>query len=208
MNLPDILTNFLARPHCKKLIVFNRVELSMGALDANIGAVTFKLGNFKVDTQKVQEASVAAAAMDDYNYMACMFACELEKSSPLRQQLIKWRIGALGLFTNLRMTLIAFEADPSKELSMELESVAKDIRAFNRAIAKTVAPHPKAPPKPPVKLGGPQVSVGTEGRARPLLLKARVKTAAELTSGNKALLCAFKRAGLNKSDVDKIVAEV
>ncbi len=211
MNLVNTLKDFFSRPRCKQLIVYNKKELNIGELSANVGSIGFKIGDFKVDTKKVQDASEEACAMDQYQFDLCQMSRELEKNDPFREQLLRMRVGAITLFTNLRMTLIAFKADQSKELSDELQSVIKDMRKFNKS-AVTISITPVTLPgtggfvKPQVKLGGARVSVGIEKQKNRFSYTSDATKTTKLTARNQTLSRVFKRAGLSESDIKEIIA--
>lgn len=140
MGLKEAIAGFLGRSECEKLIKYDERSLDIGALSAEYSGVKFSLADFKTSIKKVREASEVAMAMDDYQYDICKIASQYGKGDPERKQYNRWRIGALGLFTSLRMTLAALQAAPSDELEMKLESVIQEMHDFVKAIARALAP--------------------------------------------------------------------
>ena len=140
MGLKEAIIGFLKRSECEKLIKYDERSLDIGALSAEYGGAKFSLADFKTSIEKVREASEIAMAMDDYQYDICKIANQYEKGDPERKQYNRWRIGALGLFTSLRMTLAALQAAPSDELKKKLDSVIQEMHDFVKAIARALAP--------------------------------------------------------------------
>ncbi len=134
--------------------------------------------------------------MDDYQYDMCKIAHECEKNSPDRLLYTKWRIGALGLLTSLRTTLISIKENPSAALEKELESITKDIRQFVRAIAKAVTSS--------VGISANRVGVAKASTAitKTPVVAAAITPTSILPSDNKILSRAFRVAGFKPTEVN------
>ncbi len=213
MNLKDALAKFLGKPECEKLIRYDGRTLDMGALGAELGGAKFSLASFKTAVEKLREASEAALAMDDYQYNVCKVAAEYDKGSPERTRYNKWRIGALGYFTSLRMTLAAMQSNPTEELRTELEAVIRDMHDFVRAIAKTTTPSKQGTyqgdwERPKEMVTGRLEEAITGGRSLGERVPVASQPAPQAVSEPSPLERAFLHAGLTEEDVNDIAVRV
>jgi hypothetical protein len=74
---------------------------------------SFSLTDFKTDQKLVQDVSVLAVALDDYQYLLCSQITKLERDDRRWKEYAKVRLTIINLLTSLHATLIAFKEDLS-----------------------------------------------------------------------------------------------
>lgn len=202
MGIKDAIARFLGKPKCEKLIHYDTRSIDMGALSVDVAGAKFSLASFKTSIQKVREASETADSIDDYQYDLCTISSEYDKGDPERVQCNKWRIGALSLFTSLRMTLASLQADESDEMKKQLESVVQDMHDYMKAIAKAVTTT-TAPVNAPLIRGsieGGRMSPAPTG-------KREIKTLGKSFSTRDVPSRALRIAGLKPGDLESIAKQ-
>jgi hypothetical protein len=83
--------------------------------ELDVPGVNFSLDDFKVETQKIRDASEFCEALDDYQYQMCKICKGLGKDDEEWRKYNKLRVTTLQLMTTLRVILIAFKNDPESE---------------------------------------------------------------------------------------------
>lgn len=178
MGLIDAIRDLLGQTRCRKVVRYQARTLEFKSLGAEYAGVKFSLGEFKTDVKKVEEASELAKSLDDYQFDVCRLTREIPREDPDRRVHLKIRIATVGLITSVRVTLVAFQANP-KGQAANLDGVIRTIQEFMTNVAGKLVPG----------------SLGITAREEHGPTGVRMET----------LERAFALAGLNEGEVDRLV---
>src|SRR5436309_3395275 len=100
------------RGGCEKLIHYQGRSLEFKGLGAQFAGVIFSMAEFGTHLETIVHSVETARALDDFQYLMCKMAQELDKNDSQRRQLFENRAAAVTILTRFRVTLEAFKTDP------------------------------------------------------------------------------------------------
>src|SRR5205823_1447844 len=95
----DALRKLLKKSTCLKLVRYQAPAIEFTGLSGEVGGAKFSLAEFGLQSKQIESASEMAKALDDYQYLACQLARELEKQDPEWKVLLKLRSSSILLIT-------------------------------------------------------------------------------------------------------------
>jgi len=113
-----LLENFKAyftSEKCERAIHYDTRSLKIGNLGTEVPPITFSIGDFKTEVEKIREASEFSELLDSYQYQMCRLSKALGRDDVEWKKYYKIRVGMVNLLTSFQGTLIAFKSDPESQ---------------------------------------------------------------------------------------------
>jgi hypothetical protein len=115
VGLLDKFKTFFRSEKCERAIHYDTRSIRIGNLATEVPPVTFSIGDFNTEIEKIREASEFSELLDNYQYQMCRLSKALGRDDVEWKKYYKIRVGMVNLLTSFQSTLIAFKSDPESQ---------------------------------------------------------------------------------------------